>query len=321
MGANSSAIKQKLQKRFICGASFEKRDFKSKYTLGSTLGKGTFGKIFEATQRRSFKTVAVKFIKKKNVESLSEIDGQMIPSECVFLNHLDHPNIISLIDLYEFKSKFAVVLERPLASMDLSKFVSQFGPQSDNIASYVASQLLAVCSYMQESSIFHRDLKSENILIDAFTYQINIIDFGSSAWIQKDDDTFLGDYGTPAFSPPEWINGQAYYPESCTIWNIGVILYELIIGCLPFTSEKDVKKCHLNFPDHVSNVAKDFIKKLLQHDLCLRPTYTEARNHIFLDMDLPEFGERLLDSSTYSKCSAYTHYTNHAADGLPMSLI
>ena len=93
--------------------SDDRKEFKSKYSLGKTLGSGSYGKIVEATQVSTFRTVAVKMIKRKNVESIMKVQKRKIPAEAVFLNALDHHNIISLVDIYEFKNKFALVLETP----------------------------------------------------------------------------------------------------------------------------------------------------------------------------------------------------------------
>ena len=302
----------KFRSKLSCSSSFEKNDFKSKYTLGKVLGKGTFGSIVEATQRHSHNTVAVKFIKKKNVESFAELNNQLLPAEALFLNHIDHPNVISLIDLFQFNSKFALVLERPLASLDLGEFIHQYGPQNSLVSSHIANQLISVYAFLHSSLIFHRDTKSENILINYYNYQIKIIDFGSSCWIDRED--FSGSFGTPAFSPPEWLIGSHYQPEPTTIWAIGVVMFEVISGSLPFSTEHHVLKGTLTFPDHVSPIAKDFLRSILQLEPSDRPTYSEISSHQFLDQDLPDENDRVLDTSTYSKCSSYTIMENPNAE-------
>ena len=288
--------------------SYSKKDFLSKYTLGKSLGSGTFGQIVEATDNFTFRSVAVKYVRRKDVESTLVVEGKKLPSEAVLLNTLEHSNIISLVDLFEFKSKFALVLERPLSSMDVGAFVEKYGPQNDAVGSYIAQQLLTVCDYLNELLIFHRDIKSENILINFYTYHIKIIDFGTAVYADKDQ--FVGRHGTPAFSPPEWQIGAAYRPEPTTIWSCGVVLFETLTGALPFISEEHVVKANLSFPDLVSRSARHIMRGMMQRKPEDRLTFEQALNHTYITGDLPEENERVMDVSSYSRCNSYTIYEN-----------
>ena len=307
--------------RFLDSVSLDdRREFKSKYTLGKTLGSGSYGKIIEATQISTFRTVAVKMIKRKNVESILKVQKQRLPAEAVFLNALDHHNIIALVDLYEFKNKFALVLERPLASMDIHEFICKYGPQNDAVASSIGKQLLSACNYLDQNLIFHRDIKSENVLVNAYNYHLKIIDFGSATY--ANEEFFFGSYGTPAFSPPEWINNTGYRPEPTTIWSCGVIQFEVLTGTLPFYDENHVKRATVFFPDLVSHSARDLIRKMLKRDEQDRITFEEALDHPYLTMFGDVENDRILDDSTYSKCSAYTIYENMTCDSeMPFSNI
>ncbi|XP_063675799.1 serine/threonine-protein kinase pim-3-like [Bolinopsis microptera] len=302
-------------------SSSEKREFKSKYQLGKCIGSGSYGQIIEATQTSTFRTVAVKYLKKKNVESMLKMQKQNLPAEAVFLSSLDHRNIISLIDLYEFPNKFALIMERPLASLDIHDFIEKYGPQNDSVASYIEHQLLSVCQYLDNNLIFHRDIKSENILVNAYDYNIKLIDFGSATYANQ--DIYYGNFGTPAFSPPEWISDSGYKPEPTTVWSCGVVLFEILTATLPFYDEEHVMRATLFFPDLVSHSGRDLIRKMLKRDENDRICFEEALNHPFITVsgDCGE-NERILDDSTYSKCSAYTLYENINCDSeLPLSLI
>ena len=308
--------------RLLCNfTSSEKREFQSKYELGKTLGSGSYGQIVEATQTTTFRTVAVKYIKRKNVENMIKIQKQNLPAEAVFLSSLDHRNIISLIDLYEFPSKFALVMERPLASLDVHDFIDKYGPQNDAVASFIEQQLLSVCQYLDNNLIFHRDIKSENILVNVYDYNIKLIDFGSATYANQ--ETYHGNFGTPAFSPPEWISDCGYKPEPTTIWSCGVVLFEMLTATLPFYDEEHVLRATLTFPDMVSHSARDLIRKMLKREDSDRICFEEALEHPFITFsgDCGE-NERVLDDSIYSKCSAYTIYENLICDSeLPLSLI
>ena len=300
--------------------SNDRKEFKSKYSLGKTLGSGSYGKIVEATQVSTFRTVAVKMIKRKNVETIMKVQNRKIPAEAVFLNALDHHNIISLVDIYEFKNKFALVLERPLASMDIHEFVSKYGPQNNAVASSIGKQLLSACNYMDQNLIFHRDIKSENILVNVYNYQLKIADFGSATYANQ--DVYYGTYGTPAFSPPQWIDNTGYQPEPTTIWSCGVVLFEVMTEALPFIEEDHVKRATIFFPDLVSHSARDLIRKMLKREEQDRVTFVEALEHPFLSAFGEVVNDRILDESTYSKCSGYTIYENMTSDSeYPLSRI
>lgn len=302
-------------------APSDKKEFRSKYTLGKTIGCGSYGQIKEATQTSTFRTVAVKFVKRKNVETLLKVHKQCIPAEAVFLSSLHHPNIISLIDLYEFRSKFALVLERPLASLDLHEFISKFGPQNDSVASYMAGQLLATCRHLDTHLIFHRDVKSENILVNYYDYSLKLIDFGSATY--DNQETYYGNYGTPAFSPPEWVADRGYRPEPTTMWSCGVVLWEVLTGTLPFHDEEQVLRAALPFPDHLNYSARDLLRKILRAAPEDRAGFEEALEHPYVTLTSGCLGnQRVLDDSNYSKCSAFTIFENHnCSSDLPMSLI
>eukprot|EP00116_Pleurobrachia_bachei_P006758 sb/3467020/ len=293
--------------------SSDKSDFLSKYTLGRTIGSGSFGKILEATESFTFRTVAVKYISKKDVETMMDVNKQSLPAEAVILDTLDHPNIISLVDLFVFKKKFALVLERPLASMDLSAFLTHLGPQNDETCSYIAQQLLSAVDYLDQNLIFHRDIKSENLLINTYTNEIKLIDFGSSTYANR--DVFTGAYGTPAFAPPEWIMETGYRAEPTTIWSCGVVLFEVLTARLPFTSEEDVIRGPLTFPDLISRPARDFLKRMLQKKDWERITISDALRHPYVsEGGKPEEYTRILDDTVYSRCSAFTVLENMSFD-------
>ena len=316
MGAAIQKFKHRLS---ALTTSTEKRDFNSKYVVGHTLGSGSFGNILEALQIHTFQTVALKYIKKKEVESWLTIHGTEVPSEAVYLNFLEHDNIIEIVDLYEFKKNFVLVLERPLASLDLGQYISKYGPQKDNIASYIGYQLLSTTLYLQNSLIFHRDIKSENILVNYYNYSIKLIDFGSATQITE-EDVYYGSYGTPAFAPPEWVAGDGYRSEPTTIWSIGVVLFEMLTGHLPFCNEDHLMRAKLFFPEFVSVDARWVLSRMMKKDESSRLTVQGT-------LELPYFGDFSncshsgLDESTYSKASAYMIYENLNCSNVVLSEI
>merc|ERR1712193_72787 len=109
-----------------------------------------------------------------------------------------------------------------------------------------------------------RDIKDENILIDLKTFKTKVIDFGSGDYIE--DKVYQRFSGTRVYSPPEWINSRAYRPEGLTIWSLGVLLYDMVCGDVPFECDAQISKAHLTwFPQlKLSEEVKSLISGCLK---------------------------------------------------------
>lgn len=152
-------------------------------------------------------------------------------------------------------------------------------------------QVLSCVNYCHKNNIVHRDLKPENILLEQNKEfdQIKIIDFGTS--LVYDPSKLLDEkLGTPYYIAPEVLNKS--YDSKCDIWSVGVITYILLSGLPPFNGDNDkeimkkVRSGKFNFDSvawqHVSDSAKDFIRKLLTYDPAKRPTAEKALQHLWI---------------------------------------
>jgi len=105
--------------------------------------------------------------------------------------------------------------------------------------------LLALCQ------VIHRDIKDENFLVNTRTGQIYLIDFGSGAVLH---DGIYTDYqGTACYAAPEWVTCQRYFGLPQTVWSLGILLYDLVCGDIPFIDDLSIIRCQLNFPNHLSS--------------------------------------------------------------------
>merc|ERR1712156_859834 len=122
--------------------------------------------------------------------------------------------------------------------------------------------------YQDDNKVLHRDIKDENILVDLNTFNTKLIDFGSGCqhnYQDEPDRVFKEFRGTRVYSPPEWILEGEYRASSLTVWSLGVLLYDMLCGDIPYTTDREICQGHLVWPSRLalSDQAKDLISKCL----------------------------------------------------------
>merc|ERR1712158_291767 len=148
-------------------------------------------------------------------------------------------------------------------------------------------QLLTTLVSCHQKGVVHRDIKDENILIDLNTFKIKLIDFGSGCFLE--DRVYREFQGTRVYSPPEWINSRAYRPEGLTVWSLGVLLYDMVCGDVPFESDAQISRAHLTwFPQlKLSEEVKSLITGCLKVNTEERLTLADVVDHPWLCITNP----------------------------------
>lgn len=217
-----------LMKKQAVKRHHHKHNLKHRYEFLETLGKGTYGKVKKARER-SGKLVAIKSIRKDRIKD--EQDLIHIRREIEIMSSLNHPHIIAVHEVFENSSKIVIVMEYA-SKGDLYDYISERQRLSEQEARHFFRQVVSAVYYCHKNGIVHRDLKLENILLDA-NGNIKIADFGLSNVYQQ--DKFLQTYcGSPLYASPEIINGRPYKGPEVDSWSLGVLLYILIHGTMPF---------------------------------------------------------------------------------------
>jgi len=238
-----------------------RKDFHTQYLVKEQLGKGGFGVVYSAVRRSDGLEVAVKEV---NKDERVVVGDNNMPLEVALMQQLqDVPGVIRFIDYFDMQTCFYIVMER-FHSKDLFDFISEQGPLPEAMAKDIFRQLLTTLVSCHQKGVVHRDIKDENILIDLNTFKIKLIDFGSGCFLE--DRVYREFQGTRVYSPPEWVNSRAYRPEGLTIWSLGVLLYDMVCGDVPFECDAQISKAHLTwFPQlKLSEEVKSLISGCLK---------------------------------------------------------
>lgn len=214
-------------KRHAVKRHHHKHNLKHRYDFLETLGKGTYGKVKKAVDRTG-KLVAIKSIRKENIKD--EQDLTHIRREIEIMSSLNHPYIVTIYEVFENKDKIVIVMEYA-SKGDLFDYIS--GRKiSEREARHVFRQIVSAVHYCHKNGIVHRDLKLENILLDA-NGDVKIADFGLSNLYRRDE--YLQTYcGSPLYASPEIVNGRPYKGPEVDSWSLGVLLYALVHEAMPF---------------------------------------------------------------------------------------
>ena len=182
------------------------------------------------------------------------------------------PGCIQLLDFFENEKNCYYVMERPTRCKDMADMLMDDGPFNETDCKNYFSQILQTTKACLEAGVFHRDLKEENVLVDLDTKMTKIIDFGCGDLMHKG---FYKEYnGTREYFPPEWITQERYRGVPATVWSLGVILFSMACGDVPFTTSREIVRCRYAFPEDriLSSELKDLINWMLNVNPEERPS-------------------------------------------------
>uniref|UniRef100_A0A8C6LVU2 MAP/microtubule affinity-regulating kinase 3 n=2 Tax=Nothobranchius furzeri TaxID=105023 RepID=A0A8C6LVU2_NOTFU len=233
------------------------------YRLLKTIGKGNFAKVKLARHVLTGKEVAVKIIDKAQLNSSSL---QKLFREVRIMKMLNHPNIVKLFEVLETEKTLYLVMEYASGG-EVFDYLVAHGRMKEKEARAKFRQIVSAVQYCHQKCIVHRDLKAENLLLDA-DMNIKIADFGFSNEFTLGNklDTFCG---SPPYAAPELFQGKKYDGPEVDVWSLGVILYTLVSGSLPFDGQnlKELRERVLRgkyrIPFYMSTDCENLLKKFL----------------------------------------------------------
>nr|XP_020139924.1 serine/threonine-protein kinase MARK1 isoform X7 [Microcebus murinus] len=247
----------------ITSATDEQQPHIGKYRLQKTIGKGNFAKVKLARHVLTGREVAVKIIDKTQLNPTSL---QKLFREVRIMKILNHPNIVKLFEVIETEKTLYLVMEYASGG-EVFDYLVAHGRMKEKEARAKFRQIVSAVQYCHQKCIVHRDLKAENLLLDA-DMNIKIADFGFSNEFTVGNklDTFCG---SPPYAAPELFQGKKYDGPEVDVWSLGVILYTLVSGSLPFDGQnlKELRERVLRgkyrIPFYMSTDCENLLKKLL----------------------------------------------------------
>ncbi|KAL0903494.1 hypothetical protein M5K25_027880 [Dendrobium thyrsiflorum] len=260
-------------------STMEKRWTLNDFEIGKPLGRGKFGQVYLARDKKSNHIVAMKVLSKSQLKQ-SQVEHQ-IQREVEIQSHLRHPNILRLYGYFYDQTRVYLILEYATKG-ELYKELQRCKYFSERRAATYISSLARALIYLHGKHVIHRDIKPENLLLGV-QGEVKIADFG---WSVHTFDRRKTMCGTLDYLPPEMVE-SVDHDASVDIWSLGVLCYEFLYGVPPFEAKEHsdtyrrIIKVDLKFPPKpiVSSAAKDLISQMLVKESSQRLPFHKLLEH------------------------------------------
>ncbi|OMJ85801.1 hypothetical protein SteCoe_12794 [Stentor coeruleus] len=285
------------------------------YEIGETLASGSFGEVYIGTHlstgiKRAIKVIYIAEPDKNDMEKLCE--------EVSVLKVLDHPNIIRIFEVFNNKNKLYIVTELCTGG-ELFERIQKSRRFGENQAAKYMLDIVSAIMHCHNQNIVHRDLKPENILFENSNpdAKLKLVNFGTSKFI-KPEKRLSQNIGTCYYMAPEILTST--YSKEIDVWSLGVILYIMLSGHMPFPGSNDneiyakIKGAPLNFMHQswlrVSEEAKILLRKMLDKNPNTRCTINQVFNDNWLQTrGLSKVIDKEIEADSLQRLSCFSTHS------------
>mmetsp|Transcript_2146 Transcript_2146/g.4948 ORF Transcript_2146/g.4948 Transcript_2146/m.4948 type:complete len:572 (+) Transcript_2146:209-1924(+) len=266
------------------------------YSFEQRIGSGTYGKVYRGVHKNTGFVVAIKALDKARIKEQGMTDKVSRETRILQLLSSDgHPHVVRLFEFIETPSKFFMVMTH-CPGGDFFDFLAYRGHVTESEARALFLQILSGVEFCHNHFVVHRDLKPENLLIDG-DCNVKIADFSLANLVQgntrhEGDDFLKTSCGSPNYAAPEIVSGVSYSGYQVDIWSMGVILYSLVCGILPFDDDnpiilfRQIKSGQYPPPPaHVSADCVALLAAMLTVEPKHRPTIPQIRANSWCQYD------------------------------------
>lgn len=257
----------------------------SQFTIKDTIGAGGFAKVKVARHKLTNEKVAIKIMDKAALRETDDLER--VSLEIAALKSLNHQNISRLYMVHETETTFYLVLEYAVGGELFDYIVARERCKEEEARGFFR-QIASAVAFCHSKGIAHRDLKPENLLLDSRS-GIKLIDFGLIARPKNIDSDLLSTCcGSAAYAAPELIRGEKYKGQPADMWSLGILLYALLCGFLPFDDDNTQRLYRLiqrgtyEIPPWLSTDSQKLIGQLLKHNPDHRLTMKMLLSHPWL---------------------------------------
>jgi serine/threonine protein kinase len=247
------------------------------------IGKGAFGKVTLGIHKLTGKQVAIKTIEKNYMQD--DFSKRKVFQEVYLLKKIKHSNVIRLLEVFESSKHLLMVMEYA-GGGDLLRLIKRKAKLQESDAKFIFKQIAYGLAHIHCRSVIHRDIKLDNILLDC-EKGVKICDFGVSKIIKK-GQVIQEQCGTPAYLAPEIIIDKGYEGFFVDIWSLGVLLYAMLCGTVPFKASnlddlhKLILKGEFTFPNELTSEAQALVRGMIKLEPKDRLTIPQILSHAWL---------------------------------------
>jgi serine/threonine protein kinase len=256
------------------------------YVFDRVLGRGSFSTVVMAKQEHTGRIVAIKVLSRHLLVEQDLVNNFM--REITIFSKLSHPNILRFYEILSDNDMIYVVMEY-CAHKTLQDLIGEYGGLGESAAKTYVAQLASAIHYMHDNGVAHRDIKLENILLDDKDC-LKLSDFGFSRE-SLSGDLCTTTVGSPIYACPEIISLQQYDPKQADMWSLGVVIYILVMGEVPWKETSNltslfyqIQTSRYHIPQEMSSLFRSLIHSLMHPLPEMRLTASQVISHPWLSI-------------------------------------